>query len=331
MPGRPLRHGVFPGATNIPWPELLRFWQRADELGYDSCWIPDHFYSGSDPDASCWEAWTVLSAMAASTKQIKLGPMVLGNTYRHPAVVANMAATLDHVSGGRLQLGFGAGWMQSEHDGYGIPFPGAAERVNRLDEALEVVKRLFTEKRANFEGRYYQLRDAICEPKPLQRPYPPIVVGGGGEKRTLRVVAKHADEWNGEASPSQIAHKVSVLHQHCREVGRDPAEIEIGVLLRTELQAESTYRTWVRQGSPFIHQERERLAAEGYRDAELEEQVRKSIWTQFLPIDEERATAMLGEYAAVGVSHFIVIHPYPYDFGRLERFMERVVPLVRAP
>lgn len=331
MPTRPLRHGVFPGATGVPWPDLLRFWQHADELGYDSCWIPDHFYSGSDPDAPCWEAWTALSAMAMATKRIKLGPMVLGNTYRHPAVVANMAATLDHVSGGRLQLGFGAGWMQSEHDGYGIPFPGASERVNRLDEALEVVKRLFTERRSSFEGRYYQLRDAICEPKPLQRLHPPIVVGGGGEKRTLRVVAKHADEWNGEASPSQIAHKVAVLHQHCREVGRDPAEIEIGVLLRTELQAESTYQTWVRQGSPFIHQERERLSAEGYRGDELEEQVRKSIWTQFLPIDEEGAARMLSEYAAVGVTHFIVIHRHPYDHAALERFMQRVVPHVRAP
>jgi F420-dependent oxidoreductase-like protein len=268
--------------------------------------------------------------MAVATRRIKLGPMVLGNTFRHPAVVANMAATLDHVSGGRLQLGFGAGWMQSEHDGYGIPLPRPAERIDRLDEALQVVKLLLTEKRATFEGRHYQLRDAICEPKPLQRPHPPIVVGGGGEKRTLRVVARHADEWNGEASPSQMAHKIAVLREHCRAVGRDADEIEIGVLLRTELQAESTYQTWVKQGSPFIDQERERLGAEGYRGAELEEEVRKSIWTQFLPIDDERAVQRLREYAAVGVSHFIVIHSYPYDYARLERFVERVIPEVQV-
>ena len=328
---RPLRHGVFPGAGGVTWPELRRFWQRADELGYDSCWIPDHFYSGGrDPETTCLEAWTVLSAMAAATRRIKIGPMVLGNTYRHPAVVANMAATLDHVSGGRLQLGVGAGWMVSEHQGYGIPLPPPAERVDRLDEALQVIKLLLTQRRSTFEGRYYRLRDALCEPKPLQRPHPPIVVGGGGEKRTLRVVARHADEWNGEASPSQMAHKIGVLREHCRAVGRDPAEIEIGVLLRTELQAESTYRTWVEQGSPFIDQERERLGAEGYRGDELEEEVRKSVWTQFLPIDEERAAERLSQYAAVGVTHFIVIHGPPYDYGRLERFVERVIPRVRA-
>jgi F420-dependent oxidoreductase-like protein len=329
---RPLRHGVFPGAGGVAWPELLRFWRRADELGYDSCWIPDHFYSGGrDPEASCLEAWTVLSAMAVATGRIKIGSMVLGNTYRHPAVVANMAATLDHVSGGRLQVGIGAGWMVSEHEGYGIPLPRPAERVDRLDEALQVIKLLLTQRRSTFEGRYYRLRDALCEPKPIQQPHPPIVVGGGGEKRTLRVVARHADEWNGEASPSQMAHKIGVLREHCRTVGRDPAEIEIGVLLRTELQAESTYRSWVEQRSPFIDQERERLGGEGYRGDELEEAVRRSVWTQFLPIDEERAAERLGEYAAVGVTQFIVIHAPPYDYGRLERFVERVIPRVRAP
>jgi F420-dependent oxidoreductase-like protein len=325
---RRLRHGVFPGA-GAAWPDLVKVWQQADELGYDSCWIPDHFYSGGrDPEAPCLEAWTVLSAMAALTKRIKLGPMVLGNTYRHPAVVASMAATLDQVSGGRLQLGMGAGWMVSEHEAYNIPLPPPAERLDRLDEALQVIKLLLTQKRSNFEGRYYQLRDALSEPKPLQSPHPPIVVGGGGEKRTLRVVAKHANEWNGEASPAQMAHKIRVLHEHCRAVGRDPSEITIGVLLRTELQGESTYQSWVRGGSPIITQERERLSAEGYAGDELEQEIRKVIWTQFLPIDEERAIERLNEYAAVGVSHFIVIRPAPFDHDLIERFMARVVPHV---
>jgi F420-dependent oxidoreductase-like protein len=329
---RPLRHGVFPGATGMSWPDLLAFWRRADELGYATCWIPDHFYAGvGDVERGCWESWTVLSAMAMATERIRLGTMVLGNTFRHPAVVANMAATLDHVSGGRLELGIGAGWMQVEHDGYGIPLPPPRERLDRLDEALQVLKLLFTQKRSTFHGRYYRLEEALCEPKPLQKPYPRLVVGGGGEKRTLRVVARHADEWNGEASPSQMAHKIGVLREHCRDVGRDPDEIEIGVLLRTELEAESTYQSWVKLGSPFIAQERERLGAEGYRGAELEEQVRASVFTQFLPIEEERAAQRLSEYAAVGVTHFVVIHRAPYDYGRLERFVERVIPDVRAP
>ncbi|TAK24183.1 MAG: TIGR03560 family F420-dependent LLM class oxidoreductase [Chloroflexota bacterium] len=329
---RPLRHGVFPGAVGMTWPELLAFWERADELGYSSCWMPDHFYAGvGDTERGCWEAWTVLSAVAIATRRIRVGTMVLGNMFRHPAVVANMAATLDHVSGGRLNLGIGAGWMQVEHDGYGIPLPPPRERLDRLDESLQVLKLLFTEKRATFDGRYFQLRDALCEPKPLQKPYPRLVVGGGGEKRTLRVVARHADEWNGEASPSQMRHKIAILHEHCREVGRDPNDIEIGVLLRTELEAEETYQSWVKFGSPFIAQERERLAADGYRDAELERQVRASVYTQFLPIDEERAAQRLNEYAAVGVSHFIVIYRAPYDYARLERFVERVMPNVRVP
>lgn len=314
----------------MAWPDLLAFWQRADQLGYDSCWIPDHFYAGVGAmDRPCWESWTVLSAVAMATERIRLGTMVLGNTFRHPAVVANMAATLDNICGGRLELGIGAGWMQAEHDGYGIALPVPRERIERLDEALQVVKLLHGERRSNFEGQHYQLRDAICEPKPIQRPHTRLVVGGGGERRTLRVVAKHADEWNGEASPSQMKHKIAVLHEHCRAVGRDPAEIEIGVLLRTELEAESTYRSWVELGSPFIAQERERLGAEGYGGAELEEQVRASIYTQFLPIDPERAAERLSEYAAVGVTHFIVIHRAPYDYARLERFVERVIPAVR--
>jgi alkanesulfonate monooxygenase SsuD/methylene tetrahydromethanopterin reductase-like flavin-dependent oxidoreductase (luciferase family) len=269
--------------------------------------------------------------MAMAPERIRLGPMVLGNTFRHPAVVANMAATLDHVSGGRLDLGIGAGWMQVEHDGYGIPLPPPRERLDRLDEALQVLKLLFTQHRSTFQGSYYRLEEALCEPKPLQRPYPRLVIGGGGEKRTLRVVAKHADEWNGEASPPQMEHKIGVLREHCRAVGRDPDEIEVGVLLRTELEAESTYRSWVDLGSPFIAQERERLGAEGYRGDELEEQVRRSIYSQFLPIEEEPAARRLSEYAAVGVTHFIVIHRAPYDYARLERFVERVIPNVKAP
>jgi len=326
---RQLRHGVFPGGTGMEWPDLLRFWQAADDLGYDTCWIPDHFYGGTgNLSAICWEAWTVLSAMAIATRRIRFGPMVMSATFRHPAIVAKMAATLDRISDGRLILGTGAGWMQVEHDGYGIPLPPPRERVDRLEEYLHVVRSLLTHERTDFRGRYFTIDGGICEPKPVQRPLP-LLVGGGGEKRTLRAVARYADEWNGEASPSQMAHKIAVLHEHCRAVDRDPSDIEIGVLLRTELEAESTYTNWVKLGSPFIAQERERLAGEGYRGAELEEQVRLSVWTQFLPIDEERAAAMLNEYAAVGVAHFIVIHRAPYDYQRLQRFVERVIPAVR--
>ena len=178
-------------------------------MGFDTGWVPDHFYAGyGDPAGPCFEAGTVLAAVAARTRRIGIGPLVLSNTFRHPAVLANMAASLDHVAGGRFTLGLGAGWLQSEHDGYGLPFGTMRERIERLDEALTVIRLLHTERRASFAGRFYQLADALCEPKPLGGRRLPVLIGGGGEKLTLRVVARHADEWNGEVGPSAFARKL---------------------------------------------------------------------------------------------------------------------------
>jgi alkanesulfonate monooxygenase SsuD/methylene tetrahydromethanopterin reductase-like flavin-dependent oxidoreductase (luciferase family) len=152
--------------------------------------------------------------------------MVTGNTYRHPAVLAKIAATVDVISNGRLDFGIGAGWNVYEHESMGIPLYRPGERIRRLDEACEIVKRLFTEPTVDFDGRYYQLKEARSEPKPVQRPWPPIVIGGGGEQLTLRVVAKHADVWNhAGSSVEEFTHKVGVLREHCAAVGRDPAEI----------------------------------------------------------------------------------------------------------
>ena len=325
----PLHFGIFPGAVGVTWPELRQIWLAADELGYSTAWIPDHFYSGwGSMESPALEAWTVVAAMAAITKRIRFGTMVTGNTYRHPAVLANMVATVDQISNGRLELGIGAGWMQAEHEGYGIPLPPARERLERLDEALTVLKLLFTEHRANFQGKYYQLRDALCEPKPVQKPYPRLLVGGGGEKRTLRVVARHADEWNGEVGPRQMAHKIAVLHEHCRAIGRDPSEIEISVLLRSEAEAEATYQSMLQLGNLNVEAERQRLIAEGVSAADLEDRLRAAVWEQFLPVDEARAIERLSEYAAVGVTHFIVIRRPPYDMRVIERFMTHVAPKV---
>jgi F420-dependent oxidoreductase-like protein len=328
---RPIRFGIFPGAAQIRWPELRAAWQWADALGYSSVWIPDHFYAGyGDPEGPCFEAWTILAAMAEATKRIRIGPMVLGNTYRHPAIVANMAATLDVISGGRLTLGLGAGWMQAEHDGYGIALPPPRERLDRLDEAAAVIKLLLTEQRASFQGRYYQLHDALCEPKPVQRPRPPLLIGGGGEQRTLRVVAKHADEWNGEVGPSGMARKIAVLHEHCRQIGRDPDEIEVSVLLRAESEAAATYDSMVKTGNLNLAADRQRLIEQGVPAARLDEELRRVTYEQFLPEDEARAIDRLSEYAAVGVSHVIVIIRPPYDFRKMERFLSRVAPHVKA-
>ena len=262
--------------------------------------------------------------MAAVTKRIRIGPMVSGNTYRHPAVLANQVATIDHISGGRVDLGLGAGWMKVEHDGYGIPLPSVKERLDRLDEALQVMKLLFTEKRANFQGQYYQLNNALSEPKPIQKPYPHILVGGSGEKRTLRIAAKYANEWNGEVGPAGMKHKIAVLHEHCRVVGRDAAEIEVSVLIRPESSFAMLYDGMVRDGNVTLGLERQRLIEEGVPASELDDRVRASIFSWFLPDDEAAAIDRLHEYAAAGVSHVIVSRQPPYDYKAIERFMTHI-------
>ena len=171
------------------------------------------------------ESWSTLSALAALVPRIRVGTIVLGNTYRHPAVVAKMAAQVDIISGGRLLLGLGAGWQENEHQAYGIPFHTMRERLERLDEACQVMKSLWTQRRSHFTGRYYQLSDAPLEPKPVQTPHPELMVGGGGERVTLRIVAKHADHWNVWGGPKVLARKGAILDEHCAAVGRDPKTI----------------------------------------------------------------------------------------------------------
>lgn len=224
----PIRFGVQTWPQHTSWAELRATWQLIDRLGYDTAWTFDHFFPiMSDASGPCLEGWIALAALAAETARVRLGVLVTGNTYRHPAVLANMGATLDHTSGGRLIMGVGAAWFEAEHAAYGIPFGTAAERIRRLDEAAEIIRRLWTEPRVTFDGRDYRLRDAYCEPKPVQRPHPPLMIGGGGEKLMLRVVAKHADCWNTFGTPEVFRRKLAVLREHCRAVGRDPAAIEV--------------------------------------------------------------------------------------------------------
>jgi F420-dependent oxidoreductase-like protein len=208
-------------------------WTAADDIDvYDAGWNFDHFYPilGGDPSGPCFEGWTMLSVLAGLTKRVRLGVMVTGNPYRHPAVLANMAATLDVASGGRLELGIGAGWNQVESDAYGITLPALKERFDRLDEACAVVDSLLTKDTTTFDGRYYQLRDAYCEPKPVQRPRPPLVIGGGGETRTLPIAARWADQWNLPGGTVDVfTHKLGVLRRHCDAIGRDPTTIEASV------------------------------------------------------------------------------------------------------
>ena len=211
--------------------ELEAVWKIADDAGFDHCWNMDHVASLRDDHRSdIFEAWTELAGMAARTTRTRIGCAVTGNTYRHPAMLAKMAVTVDHLSRGRLEFGIGAGWAENEHTMLNLPFGTAGDRATRLEEAVPIIKSLWTQPSTTFEGKHYQLVDAISEPKPMQRPYPPIWVGGTGRRRTLRVVAEHADVWNAPGgTPEEIAELNGVLEAHCADVGRDSAEIRRSV------------------------------------------------------------------------------------------------------
>jgi F420-dependent oxidoreductase-like protein len=208
------------------WDELLGSAEHAERGGWDGLWVEDHFMPDSEPRlVPRLEGWTSIVAVAARTDRVRVGVLVTGNTYRHPAVLANMAATTDHISQGRLVFGLGAGWQVNEHEAYGIELPSVRERLARLDEACQVVRLLHNQERSDFEGRFYRLVDAPCEPKPLQRPLP-LLVGGSGEKTLMRIAARYADEWNCWGTPDLMAHKVDVFERHCLELGRDPTTIK---------------------------------------------------------------------------------------------------------
>ncbi|MGD0439319.1 MAG: LLM class F420-dependent oxidoreductase [Acidimicrobiales bacterium] len=213
---------------NTTWEDMLEVWRAADDIDlFESGWLFDHFYPiYSDSTGPCLEGWVTLTALAQATRRLRLGTLVTGIHYRHPAVLANMAAALDIVSGGRLELGIGAGWNEEESGAYGIALGTAKQRSDRFEEACEVIVGLLSNDTTTFRGSYYELTDARCNPKAVQRPHPPICIGGNGEKRTLRTVARFAQHWNFlGGSAEEFAHKRDVLYAHCADIGRDPGEI----------------------------------------------------------------------------------------------------------
>lgn len=220
------------------WQPLVDFWKEGDRVdAYDTGWTFDHLDPiFSDRPGPVFEGWAMLGAMSGIVHRLRLGILVTGNTYRHPAVLANMAATLDVASAGRLEIGLGTGWVEAEHIAYSIPLPATwTERFDRLEETCEILHLLFTEDVTNFDGPFHQLEGARALPKPVQRPRPPITIGGTGEKRTLRIAALWADAWNlPGGDPDILRHKVNVLHSHCEDVGRDPADIEVSVKLKAD-------------------------------------------------------------------------------------------------
>jgi F420-dependent oxidoreductase-like protein len=220
-----MRFSFWPNAAQS-WADMLATAQHAERTGWDGIYVADHFLpSIGDDSGPTHECWGLLAGLAAAVPRVRLGTLVCGNTYRHPAVLANQAATVDQISGGRVVLGLGAGWQENEHEAYGIELPRPGPRLDMLEEACQVVKGLLTQDRTSFAGTYYQLEKAPCEPKPVQDPLP-VLIGGGGEKRTLRIAARFADEWNVWGTPELLAQKGGVLDRHCADVGRDPRAIQ---------------------------------------------------------------------------------------------------------
>ncbi len=270
-----MRFSFWPGPAQS-WKDVLELCRHVEATGWDGVWYADHFMpDGEDTSAPCNEAWTILSALAASVPRIRIGPMVTGNTYRHPAVLAKMAATVDHISGGRLVLGLGSAWQENEHAAYGIPFYTVGDRLQRLEEACQLIKSLFSEEQTSFNGKYYQLHNAPLEPKPIQNPLP-LLIGGGGEKVTLRITARYADEWNTWGDVATLKHKMAVLDRHCADIGRDPAQIQrsaVGMLFLSD-DAQLIEKMRSRSGDrPMIlgNAEEVRETVKAYADAGVDE------------------------------------------------------------
>ena len=226
---RPMRFGLCTD-QNLPWPTLVERWQYFERLGFDSVWDCDHFNQPSRPSGPFYEGWTLLAALAARTERIRVGVLVSCNNFRHPALLAHQAMTVDHVSNGRLELGLGAGWFVPEHAQFGIDFPPPGELVGRFHEAVRIVDTLLRHGSATFTGRHYRLKDAHLRPRPLQAPRPPLTLGAH-QTRMLRICAEFADRWNSFGTVAEMRERNQILDAHCAALGRDPGD-DLALVLR---------------------------------------------------------------------------------------------------
>jgi F420-dependent oxidoreductase-like protein len=308
-----VRIGIQTSQENLEWPQLLDFWRFLDkETKFDSVWTMDHFVPpnpGADISGPCMEGWTTLTAGAQATERLRFGCLVTGNTYRHPFLLAKMAASVDQISNGRLEFGIGAAWHEGEHHAYGVPFPSVKERQDRLEEAVQLIRLLFdSDGPVNFDGKHYQLHDAPFSPKCVQRPHAPIFIGGGGEKRTLRTVARYGDGMNVQGGLDMVKHKIDVVEQHCRDAGRDPGEITKS-LFAPVIMLDDEER---------VKQTRERFAPLlGVSPEDAERQV--IIGTP------KHVREMIQRFADIGISYITMMSRPPYKFDLYRRISDEVV------
>lgn len=281
---------------------------ECERLGYYSVLLDDHLMLNKMPILECW---ATLSALSSVTEKIRLGTMVTCNSFRNPSLLAKMAATVDNISNGRLEFGIGAGVQKNEHNAYGFSFPSSKARIERLNEAVEIIKKLWTEEKASYNGKHYTIRDAVCEPKPVQKPYPPITIGGGGEKLTLKVTALHADryDWGYLPSVEEYKRKLKVLEKHCDAVGRSFNEIE---------------KSCWPAGQIFIGEDRKELKKRSLqlmpKGVSLEDFTR----TSFVGTPED-FIKQLRQYLNLGVTHFMLFFGDLPDLRGLRLFAEKVV------
>ena len=223
-----IEFGIYLPQLQFGFEDIKTRVQHADRLGFHSVWFMDHLYPPQMPGIPSFEAWTIVSALATCTERVRLGHLVLANQFRHPAILAKMATSLDVISNGRLDLGIGTGSVPKEHAEFGIPFPPIKERSTRFEESLQIIKAMFTQEKTTFHGEYFHLDNVPNLPQPAQKPNPPLLVGGGGEKYLLPLAAKYADIWNCPTySLGEMERKIAVLHEECKRAGRDPAAIRI--------------------------------------------------------------------------------------------------------
>jgi probable F420-dependent oxidoreductase len=310
--GRPFRFGVQLRPQRTTWATYIAAVQSVEELGFDTVWSSDHLLPATGPDdGPRFETLTMLGAIAALTSRVRFGPLVFGALYRDPATLAKSAATVDQISGGRLEFALGAAWSEREFREYGLAYPPLAERYARLDESLQILRSLWTAPRTKFDGRYYHIDDAPCEPKPVQRPHPPITVGGVGTG-ALRIAAKHATGSNLSGSPATVAKKALLLRQFCDDLGRDFDEIELSV--HSDLAI----------GSTSAAAEAEMLRAVARDGSDIDAQ--RDLWVTGTPAE---VVEQVGRYAEVGVSHWIVHIDDPFDSTVLHLLRDQVVPHFR--
>jgi len=313
MATHPIRFGIQTGQQGVTWDDMLSVWQKADDWGYDSLWNFDHFYPiFVDPEGPCLESWTTLAALAQATKRARIGTMVVGNTYRNPCITAKMAVTLDHVSKGRFNLGIGAGWFELEHKASGIDFKTVPGRLQALEEALQIIRGMFTKERTTLHGKHYQVTDAIGLPKPVQKPHPPVLIGGTGKRVLLRLVAQYADMWNAGKSADDMKALIEVIRRHGDKVDRDTERIEKTVMMPLCYRAKPEREQFVTQLMANMRQT-------------TQEAVRKEIMIG----GKEECLATVDRFVQAGVTHFIFMMFTPYFVDEMQAFAEEVMPAAR--